>query len=453
MLKEWENAYRLQYKAYPFFTSVYVLASTAKFKSKYSVYWNDFLNNFADGNVTAFKQNKKILKTGKIIIKETLALNNNYFNDLKKLHLELRRVIIECENRENQDNAYFEEIWIKISSALSHAANLLFSFDYPFDDFLNKLRVKDQQSFEYITENIKNNRNSFMSEASHYLLKLDRENKNFDTVFNKFKEKFSWFQNTYSGPTLITKQWLEKYLSDLKLNLNKESEKLIQSDRSNDFNPLIKLASYAAVVRDDKKKLLLLAVELMDGWLKSICKKHQLNYKDLRWLTVDEIKNLIFKQKDFYLRAAKKYEANKSRLGLMDSPGYKDVSIDVWKEVSKINDSKESNILRGIPASAGVYKGKVRVILDINKVGTSFKKGEVLVTSMTRPEYLSLMSKAGAFVTEEGGISCHAAIVAREMKKPCVIGVKNVTKFLKDGDIVIVDGVRGLIQKEIKNNK
>ena len=450
MLKEWENAYRLQYKAYPFFTSVYVLASTTKFKSKYSIFWNDFLNNFEDGQVTAFKQNKKLLKTGKIIIKETLALNNNYFNDLKKLHLELRRVIIECEKHDNQDNAYFEKIWIKISLALSHAANLLFSFDYPFDDFLSQLRIKNQKSFEYITENIKNNRNSFMSEASSYLLKLDRENKNFEIVFNKFKEKFSWFQNTYSGPTVITEQWLKKYLSDLKLNLNKKSEKLIKRDRPNEYNPLIKLASYAAIVRDDKKKLLLLAVRLMDSWLKSICKKHKLDYKDLRWLTVDEIKNLIFKQKDFYLRAAKRYEANKSRLGLMASLGYNDVSVDVWKEVLKMNESEESNVLRGIPASAGVYKGKVKVVLDINKVGTSFKKGEILATSMTRPEYLSLMSKAGAFVTEEGGISCHAAIVAREMKKPCVIGVKNVTKFLKDGDIVIVDGVRGLIKKEIK---
>ena len=72
---------------------------------------------------------------------------------------------------------------------------------------------KHKKKCEYITENIKNNRNSFMSEASSYLLKLDRENKNFEIVFNKFKEKFSWFQNTYSGPTVITEQWLKKYLT------------------------------------------------------------------------------------------------------------------------------------------------------------------------------------------------------------------------------------------------
>lgn len=447
MLKKWENAYKWQYKAFPFFTSVYVSASATKFKSKYSVSWNDFLNYFENGNLIAFKQSGTILTAGKRIIKETLAGDDEYLNDLKKLHRELQKAIIECENNNNFKSDNFERLWKKISLSLSHTANLLFSFDYPFDDFLNQLRIKDLKNFEYITDNIKNNRRSFMSDAASYLLYLDKKYKDFEIVFKEFNEKFFWFQNTYAGPTVINKLWLKKYLHDLKLDSGKIHSKVKENNKSNEFNPLIKLVNYAAVVRDDKKKLLLLAVNFMDAWLKSICKQHKVEYKLLRWLTVGEVNDLIFNNKTFYLIAAKRYEKDKSRLGLMLSPGYMDVNKSIWGKIIKVNNSKQSNILQGVPASSGVYSGKVRVVLDIKTGAKSLKKGEILVTSMTRPEYLSLMNRAGAFITEEGGISCHAAIVAREIKKPCVIGVKNVTKILKDGDNVTVDGDTGLIKK------
>ena len=65
---------------------------------------------------------------------------------------------------------------------------------------------------------------------------------------------------------------------------------------------------------------------------------------------------------------------------------------------------------------------------------------------MTRPEFLPLMSKASAFITDEGGITCHAAIVAREMKKPCIIGTKIGTKALKDGDMIEVDADKGVVK-------
>lgn len=64
---------------------------------------------------------------------------------------------------------------------------------------------------------------------------------------------------------------------------------------------------------------------------------------------------------------------------------------------------------------------------------------------MTRPEYLPVMKKSATFVTDEGGLTCHAAIVAREMGKPCVIATKNATRMIKDGDILEVDGDEGTV--------
>ncbi|QQG52371.1 MAG: hypothetical protein HY931_03520 [Candidatus Falkowbacteria bacterium] len=448
--KDWLDAYKWQYQAYPFFTSVYVLASTIKPSSRYNVYWGDFLNNFVNGNLVAFKQSGKISKIGREIIKETLIENDNYLQELKRLHQKLKLAIKKCEKARQSKNIKLEQWWDDTQNSLSQVANLLFSFDFPFDKFLLELSIKNPKDFEYITGKINNNRPSFMSAAGFYLLALNKKYKNFKIVLDEFNKKFSWVQNTYSGPYAITEKWLKNYLQELKLAKPVLKNQPVKIKPSKDYSHLIKLAKHSAEFRDDKKKLLLLAVDLMDSWLKGICLKNKFTYKDLRWLTIDEVKKLVFDNKIEYLAKAKSYEKNRRRLGLMLSPGYQDVSDKFWKKVVKLNDKNENNILHGIPASPGFYRGKIKVILDVCLGAKQFKNGEILVTSMTRPEFLPLMSKAAAFITEEGGISCHAAIVAREMKKPCIIGIKNATKILKNGDIVEVDAKRGIVTKLIK---
>ena len=75
-----------------------------------------------------------------------------------------------------------------------------------------------------------------------------------------------------------------------------------------------------------------------------------------------------------------------------------------------------------------------------------FKKGMILVTTMTRPEYYPLMRIAKAVVTDEGGITSHAAIISRELGIPCVIGTKIATRVLKDGQLVEVDANKGVVK-------
>jgi len=107
---------------------------------------------------------------------------------------------------------------------------------------------------------------------------------------------------------------------------------------------------------------------------------------------------------------------------------------------------EKGGVLKGATAYPGKVKGVVRIIVDPNKAD-DFQAGDILVTGMTRPEYLPLMEKAAAFVTDGGGILCHAAIVARELKKPCVIGTKAASKILKDGDMIEVDAEKGIVRK------
>ncbi len=104
-----------------------------------------------------------------------------------------------------------------------------------------------------------------------------------------------------------------------------------------------------------------------------------------------------------------------------------------------------SRVLQGISGYRGKVKGTVRIVSDPFKV-KKFNSGDILVTGMTRPEFLPLVQKSSAIITESGGILCHAAITARELKKPCIVGVPEITKILKDGDVVEVDADKGLIK-------
>lgn len=101
--------------------------------------------------------------------------------------------------------------------------------------------------------------------------------------------------------------------------------------------------------------------------------------------------------------------------------------------------------LTGVSASAGVAKGKARLIKDL-KDAKDLHRGEVLVTAMTRPEMGAALDRASAFVTDEGGMLCHAAIISREMKKPCIIATENATKVLKNGQKIEVDGTKGIVK-------
>lgn len=126
----------------------------------------------------------------------------------------------------------------------------------------------------------------------------------------------------------------------------------------------------------------------------------------------------------------------------------------VESEKSKVqgSESVEANqaevLLRGAAASLGVATGPVKVIHhheEIDKV----KEGEVLVTEMTTPDFVPAMKRAAGIVTDTGGRTCHAAIVSRELGIPCVVGTSTATSKLKTGQIVTVDGSKGLVYKGV----
>ncbi len=122
--------------------------------------------------------------------------------------------------------------------------------------------------------------------------------------------------------------------------------------------------------------------------------------------------------------------------------------IDIALRKQHFGEDTQSLTLKGQPASPGLVTASARVILHKEDF-SSFQPGEILVTGMTRPEFVPLMKKASGIVTDEGGITCHAAIVSRELGIPCVIGTKKATHWIKSNTQITVDGNTGLITKSI----
>ena len=110
---------------------------------------------------------------------------------------------------------------------------------------------------------------------------------------------------------------------------------------------------------------------------------------------------------------------------------------------TEISD-QSTPILIGIPASPGIGTGEVRILKSPSEI-EKVKKGDVLVAPMTSPDYVPAMKKAAAIITDEGGMTSHAAIVSREMGTPAIVGTKTATKDLKDGQLVTVNGKTGQV--------
>ncbi|MEM4075055.1 MAG: pyruvate, water dikinase [Metallosphaera sp.] len=116
------------------------------------------------------------------------------------------------------------------------------------------------------------------------------------------------------------------------------------------------------------------------------------------------------------------------------------------KEDVKVEEkpSERKVLVKGLAASPGIASGKARVLLDV-KDAKEFQKGEILVTKMTDPDWVPVMKVASAIVTDEGGITSHAAIVSRELGIPAIVGAKEATKVLETGQEITVDATRGVV--------
>jgi len=248
----------------------------------------------------------------------------------------------------------------------------------------------------------------------------ESKNKNSSKEVSNIKQDLENAKKEYQT---VTKKW----------NLTQEEKDLIE------------LAKEFVYFRTFRFDMLFYSEFLVQNLLLEIAKRLKLDYRNLMFLSPSEINDLITNNKDnnFKEEILRRKESYAIIL--------KNCKLEIYsgKETEKFIESKKENSLtkelKGNIAFLGIVKGIVRVITD-RKQFKNFNPGEILVTPMTTPDFVPLMRSCSAIVTDEGGITCHAAIVSREMKKPCIIGTKIATQILKDGDLVEVNAKKGVVR-------
>lgn len=171
---------------------------------------------------------------------------------------------------------------------------------------------------------------------------------------------------------------------------------------------------------------------------------------DLKWLTDSEIRRLLRNRiapEQQILQARQQASVLRYRRDHVTLLTGERAERFIVRELPRSIVGKAVATLRGQTAYPGRVVGIARVVLDQNDAH-KLKPRDVLVTRMTTMELMPAVSRAAAVVTDEGGITCHAAIIARERRLPCIIGTKIATQVLQDGDRILVDATRGIILKD-----
>ena len=235
------------------------------------------------------------------------------------------------------------------------------------------------------------------------------------------------------------------------LSLQKEKEqakKEIGNKVDEETKRLIALLQEGAFIRLYRANMFSLVLYSAFPILEEIGKRVGVTRKEIKWFTHKEISEALVHKKQ--LNKKKAEERKESFVILIENGTYQQYEGKEAEEMilreSPREEIKKSNQVKGMCAYPGKVQGIVRIIFDARE-SSKIKKGDILVCKETNPDLVLLMERAGAIVTDEGGVTSHAAVVSREMKKPCIIGTKIATKILKDGDLVEVNAEKGIVRK------
>lgn len=296
-----------------------------------------------------------------------------------------------------------------------------------------------------------------------------KKSKNFDKILSNHLKKYSWigargYQLNIGWTKSELMERLKSFVAENKSPL--EKIKILNNARKKSLINEEKLIKKLAIKKNSLLyRLISLAREFayLRTWRTDVCygagyrarnlffeaaRRAKINCSDVTFLTYPEILDMakhnklpieikeLKKRKEFFVFVT----LNSKTHTLVG----KEWDRKLHYLVSENQHMKKE--IKGNIAFPGKVKGVVRLVLnheDIQKI----ERGDIMVSVMTFPHFVPAMEKAAAFITDEGGILCHAAIVAREMQKPCVINTKIATKVLKDGDIIEVDADKGIVRR------
>ncbi len=404
--------------------------------------WNEFVfalkkryvespDNYGEFEKSFTKAGSEYMETSKAISQHKLKGKSNA--ELKQIYLDYLE----------KNNAYGPFIWMQfiINNFFAEKAKEIIT---------NKLGKDSKDIYDYIEAALKPYKKAASIQLSEVAAKWDKLS---ETEKKKAYENFKWV------PCLDVhnKPWTEKefhsHISEFKKtdkmnfvsyeNLVKE---LHLSEKEEQVLEIAKSLSYLKDLKDDFRRQGIFYVQSL---FEEIANRIGIGIKEASYATEEEIIDFLDGGKAIPKAAIeerkKGFAIYFDRDKKIQCKSGKDIET-ALNELGIVVFEEFSEEIKGTPASAGKAKGRaviIRGVSDLNKV----KKGDILVAVTTHPDYIPAMQKAVAIVTDEGGITSHAAIVARELGLPCVVGTKYATRALKDGDKVEIDAGAGIVRK------
>ncbi len=385
----------------------------------------------------------------------------NFYKKLHDVYRELRSVCAKVEkiNLQKLNDQQFKSLWKrmftiyswKFSPVVIHPEVVAYSATRDMERELKKQKLKmNPEDVSHLTAFPKK---SFLMEEEFALLKLAFSKKG---MLRDHAKKFHWILNGYHGVKELSleffKQRLEnitqkengkelfKYFQNYSRTVRKEFNRVVRKYRLNTkIVHIAKLAQKGAFVQDQRKGEQLRAIPAISKLYREWARRKKVPLENMLYMTWPEISKIKISELAQRKRVCRLFIGPKK---------VKIETLNVEKilnalEKAYMGDTEE---IKGTVACSGRIKGIVRVIqnqADMHR----FLPGEILVTMMTSPDFIVVMNHASAIVTDDGGLTSHAAITARELKKPCIVGTKIATKILRDGDYIEVDAEKGVVKK------
>lgn len=272
-----------------------------------------------------------------------------------------------------------------------------------------------------------------------------------EKLISEFLQDFYWFKTSYAGVQPVSRNEIEQEAADLtgfskpdfKALFEAKQELFHKYDFSEKEQALIQWTDFVTEWQDDRKKKILTGTFATHAAASELSKRFNVPLIAIEYLVAPEV--TMERLKNGFVQKTG-LERRNGFVGIELPTGFLAFEPSDYQEYLKFSSVRHAEIemLNGTPASLGTATGPVKICTTIDSIG-KVKPGDVLVASMTRPEYVPAMKKAAAIITDEGGITCHAAIVSRELGIPCIIGTRNATKVLKDGWIVQVKANHGQV--------
>ncbi len=259
----------------------------------------------------------------------------------------------------------------------------------------------------------------------------------------KHTQDYGWIEiANWIGEPLTVKRLIEQ-ISHTKPPTHHETPEV-----PDDVKVVVEALGYAGYARQAGAEFMSKYEYLTRPYLERLAKQFGLSYKEFIFVSHDEIQELFAgsKTKDDLILGPRQqlrwiYTTLEDGTPLLVEDSDDIDTVNKFM-VPQVGDNITE--VKGQVGNKGYAKGVVNVIMNVDDFH-KFSEGEILVTTMTTPDFVVLMQKAAAIVTDIGGMLCHAAIVSREINKPCVIGTKIATRVFKDGDIVEVDADNGVV--------